>query len=69
MLENILKILGLVVDIIKSFIFKKEDKNETKSVSDYRNDVINNTSNEWLRKFGGTNHKTSTTSNDGNNNN
>jgi hypothetical protein len=76
MIDKILDIIRMIISMIKSIKDKKDAEDIKTETEATRNNCLNDTSSEWLRQFGGTDHRnntkqktnTTSTSNEHNNN-
>ena len=76
MINKILDIIRMIISMIKSNKDKKDEEELKTRTQTTRDNCIDNTSSEWLRQFGGTDHRnnstpktnTTSTSNEHNNN-
>lgn len=61
MIDKILDIIKMIISMIKSSKDKKDAEELKTQTQDTRDNCINDTSSEWLRQFGGTDCRNTTT--------
>lgn len=60
MIDKILDIIRMIISMIKSIKDKKDAEDIKTETETTRNDCLNDTSSEWMRQFGGTDHRNDT---------